>query len=202
MLEAISAYIRNIAVFLIFAGFVRVLLPDGKYREYINLTLAFILVLITAAPLIGLLGGEYTDVFFDFGVGYDKNVMALEHEGYDETQSRLVLEAYAESLKEQLERLVKSCGYVFAGAVFILGDGEENFGEILRIDVEVYSEPEKEEKKPLIRIETVRIGSNTLPGYSGEEAGGDAGTGILKKAISDFYNIVQDNIYIAVRGIG
>lgn len=198
-----SSYIANIAVFLIFMGFIGVILPEGKYKDYINLTLGFILVIIVTAPVIGFLGGGYSDIFADMSLNYDKNVMSLEHSSYDDAQNAMVLSAYEDGLKTQLERVVNMNGtYYFINASFMLGKDDDNFGEILSINLELSQKPKTAAKTPIIRIEPVTVG-NTLPGFAdsgsaGKETEEDEGIKNLRKAISDFYNIVQGNIYINV----
>ncbi|MCL2350256.1 MAG: stage III sporulation protein AF, partial [Defluviitaleaceae bacterium] len=53
-MTALSEYIRNLAVFLIFASFISIISPGKKYEQYINLVLGIILIFVIIAPLSGI----------------------------------------------------------------------------------------------------------------------------------------------------
>ncbi len=47
-------YVKGIALFLIFSEYIGIILPNPKYKQYYNLVLGLILILIIIKPLIDL----------------------------------------------------------------------------------------------------------------------------------------------------
>ena len=207
MIEIISSYVRNIAVFLIFMGFVGVIAPDGKYKSYINLTLGFILVLIVIGPILNILNGGFDALLSDIsfsGLGFsgERTVLASDYNHSEGLQNKMILDAYKEKLEEQLMAVVwphlkKSHSY--ESGVFQVGEGSEDFGEIFAIQLVLAEGRESGEPPPLIYIEPIVIGDKKLPDSLNEPAEEDSYIKNLKKVISDFYNITSSNIYIIVQ---
>jgi stage III sporulation protein AF len=86
-IDSLAYFARNIAVFIIFTSFVGMILPNGKYRAYIDLLFGLILILLIAEPIIG-----FTQNGFGGGVSFetgDESDFGL----YTEMQDELVAEA-------------------------------------------------------------------------------------------------------------
>ncbi len=54
-MDAIVTYFRNIIIFLIFINFVEIILPNKKYKNYMDFVLGLILISIVISPIVKLL---------------------------------------------------------------------------------------------------------------------------------------------------
>ena len=53
-MEGIFSWMKGVAVFLIFSGFLLQLLPDEKYQKYVRFVIGLVLMLLVGAPLFRL----------------------------------------------------------------------------------------------------------------------------------------------------
>ena len=206
MLE-LSNYIRNIAVFLIFASFVTIISPGEKYERYINLVLGIILIFVVASPLMGVIGalsGSSGGIFADISLQYDRAAMAGQIENADEAGREMIISGYREALTEQMERIVRNHGeFVLHRVDFEIDTrSRENFGKILGIYI-VVGKASVAGRTPFITIDPVRIavGVNTR-GELGQNENAEthlAQIMSLKNVISDFYNLDMENIILETR---
>ena len=196
-MHIVSEYIRNIAVFLIFSSFITIISPGKKYEPYINLVLGIILIFLVTIPLAGVINaiaGGSGDFFSDATLQHERAIMARQIEDASQGQINTILETYTQSLTQQLTRIVAGHGFTLHHADFEIDTGAD-FGAILSIHMTV---GEGEATARLVRIDPVRItpGVNTRGEPTPTETQDSTRIISLKNAISDFYNLSQDNIYI------
>ena len=202
MLE-LSNYVRNIAVFLIFASFVTIISPGKKYEQYINLVLGVILIFVVTAPLAGVIGalaGGSGDIFRDIELSYDRAMLARQIESGGEAQLEMILAGYKDALTEQMGRIVRNHGeFELVGVEFDVDTGE-NFGQILAVRAVVTEATGG--RTPFIHIDPVRIaiGVNDRGGDRDREHVESPQIMSLKNAVSDFYNLDIENIILETRG--
>ena len=199
-MQVISEYIRNLAVFLIFSSFITIISPGKKYDPYINLVLGIILIFVITMPLAGVINtiaGGSGDFFSDAALQHDRAVMARQIEDAGQAQIETILETYTQSLTTQLSRIVSNHGFTLHHAYFDINTGED-FGAILGVRISI---SEDDISPNFIRIDPVRItpGINTRGEPTIAEIAESPRIISLKNAISDFYNLSQDNIYINER---
>jgi hypothetical protein len=200
-MQAVSEYIRNIAVFLIFSSFITIISPGKKYEPYINLVLGIILIFLITIPLTGVINaiaGSSGDFFSDATLQHERAVMARQIEDAGRAQIDAILESYIRSLNQQLSRIVSDHGFTLHYADFEIESGLSeglDFGAILSMRITV---SEDDVPLPLIRIDPVRIlpAVNTRGQPVPSEIEESTRIISLKNAISDFYNLSEDNIYI------
>ncbi|MCL2753405.1 MAG: stage III sporulation protein AF [Defluviitaleaceae bacterium] len=202
-MSAISEYIRNLAVFLIFASFVNIINPGKKFEQYINLVLGIILIFVLIAPLSGIinaLAGSSGDIFADISLAYDRAALARQIEQADQAGQQQILNLYRDGLTDQARRLVENHGeFYLETANFTINSSQENFGEILQIHLILR---ETDSSQPFIRIDPVRI--EPVIGSRGEppaESSSPENPHIisLKNLLAGFYNLPTDNIILEVR---
>jgi len=201
-MQIISEYIRNLAVFLIFSSFITIITPSKKYETYVNLVLGIILIFIITMPLAGIINtmvGGSGDFFSDMALQYDRAVMSQRIEDAGQEQIDIILTNYRQSLTQQLERIVSNHNLTLHNAEFEIDIGQD-FGAILSIRA-VVGEDTTVGGTSFIRIDPVRIGLGVNTGGQPTPAEIAESPRIisLKNAISDFYNLSQDNIYIIER---
>ncbi|MDR1703792.1 MAG: stage III sporulation protein AF [Clostridiales bacterium] len=190
-------YVRNVAVFLIFMSIAGIIVPEGRFKGYINLALRLILVLLVAQPLITLAGSGFAGTFFDMGMNLDGRAMRGEYVFNDASQNEKILESYKKNLETQLERLIQPYSYSVESCVFTVGENEADFGEIKNVYLALSKGRKTDESRSVIRVEPVRIGSPALPSEEQEAVQDEIKS--IKKAISDFYNVTSTNILITVQ---
>jgi len=195
MQEAFSAYIRSMALFILFASLVQALVPNARYKAYIRLVLGFILLLIAVRPLGGILqaltGGGLQGALQALKPDYKTEATAFST---DARQDVLVLDIYERELYTQLDALTNSVGLHLLDADFQIAAAGERFGLVEEIWLTVSAQAKK---AALIRIEPIRIQvgiqADPPPPEEPEEIAA------LKKAISHFYNLSTQHIHCNIR---
>jgi len=196
-MQVVSEYIRNIAVFMIFSSFITIISPGKKYEPYINLVLGIILIFLITIPLAGVINaiaGGSGDFFSDASLQHERAIMARQIEDAGQAQIDTILETYTQSLAQQLTRIVENHGFALHNVEFDIDSGED-FGKIQSMRITI---SEDDVQPRLIRIDPVRIaaGVNTRGEQTPSEIEESPRIISLKNAISDFYNLSEDNIYV------
>jgi len=198
----LANYIRNIAVFMIFASFVTIICPSKKFEQYINLVLGIIMIFVVAAPLAGIITsitGSSGNILRDMHINYDRAVLARQIADADQAGRDAIIAEYRSALTEQLRRVVDTHGTFSLQDAYFDIDVDENFGKILSIHAVLTTRTVG--RQPLISIDPVRIeigiGTRGLPASSDATESPQILT--LKNAISDFYNLDMSNIILETR---
>ena len=200
-MTALSDYIRNLAVFLIFASFINIINPGKKFERYINLVLGIILIFVLTAPLAGVinaLANSSGDIFADTMLNYDKAALAKHIENADGAGQELILQMYKDGLTQQAKRLVENHGsFSLSHADFEIDTGQKNFGEILSMRLTLQS---ADNKGSFVRIEPVKIqpilGNRGEPVETEQNLVESAQIMSLKNLLSGFYNLDMQNIIL------
>ena len=198
-MDWLRSYTLNIAVVLIFTGFLGLVLPGGKYKEYIKLVTGVLVILIIISPVAGLMNsGGYEALFKQAEAELNMNITGKERPYYyDDTMAKTVLEVYAKDIRSQLEEKIAAHGFTVEDASIYIEESNENFGRIIGIDL-ILEEGAKEEKNNLIKVDKIKIEPISKKGT--DNAGEDTQEiKKLKNFISDFYNLSVDNIHIKIR---
>ncbi len=193
MIQSIAEYIKNIALFLIFMTLVAAVTPKSKYKEYVSLVLGLIFIFIALSPVKALLEAGNGR---DFALELQKGIMIKERDYYSEEQRAEALETYRTQLCGQTENLVAALGYSAKVNIELYDD--ERFGEINRIYLNLTKKEAEPTRIPIIRIEEVKISKNT-PESEEQSSEASPEEEKIKKAVSDFYNVPTDNIYIIIQ---
>ncbi len=107
MIDYFYNYIKNIIFFLIFMSFIQVILPTNKYRSYINLIFGMILVFIMIEPLNILFDNvKNIEAITIFNEDDFKN-NNIDINKYKNIQNEMVKSAFKDSLKKQIETILK-----------------------------------------------------------------------------------------------
>lgn len=194
MINSFSSYIKEIAFFLIFMIFIEIILPQSKYRNYINLVLGLLLIFIMIKPVNILLAKFNTSIdseIINKTIEIDKNAIEKEKQYYTEKQKELIFNNFNENLKKQLTSILNN--YAYVNDVNFEIDYENLKINDIYVDI---SYEQKAEKEKFIRIKPVIINDDTLKDEKNEE---DEKIKNIKNIISDFYNLSVDNIHITVQ---
>jgi len=203
-MTALSDYIRNLAVFILFSSFISIIIPGKKYEHYINLVLGVILIFLIIAPLSGViaaLSSSSGDIFADTALAYNRAALARQIEAADQAGQEAILALYREGLAEQAGRLIDNHGHFsLLAANFQINSGPENFGEITSMHLILSP---KDTTTPLVRIEPIRItpAINTRgePAPQNDTAVECPHIMSLKNLLASFYSLAADNIILETR---
>jgi len=199
-------------------SFAGIIIPDGKYKEYINLTLGFILIIIMIRPIGAVVAGLsdpdsfMADAAYLLDKGYFINTVGGD---FDDLQMEMIVSEYKNGLSERLRAVINKetakTGLTYLSSEFTVDTSEEGLGGILRVDAVVVNSKTvaEETKKPFIRVERVEIdmsipfeninkSDRDEPDNKDTDADNEEIIN-LKNKISDFYNLPADNINIRVQ---
>jgi stage III sporulation protein AF len=183
-MPAFFDYLRNITYYLLFAALVGMLAPGGKYQQYVRLVTGLVLLFLLIQPLTAFVKGPgipVTQWFMDAVPEADTN--------YESLRVSLLRDAFEEQLNSQLAVLLQQNNYELIDAEFVY---TEDFSRIEGLSLIVQRHTAKQEKRPFIRIEPIRI-SDAPESDSGEEAEA------VKKLISGFYNLSVTHIHVKIQ---
>ena len=141
-MEALRDWTMTIAGVIVFGSMCDMLMPENGIKKYIRLALGLILVISIITPVVSLLGG-----FRD-----EQENAYTSYSQMEERQREDITKIYRENVGAKINSALESKypGRAFETRVET-SDSQENFGEILRVDVVVYtnSETGEEQRKDL-----------------------------------------------------
>ncbi|MCL2674453.1 MAG: stage III sporulation protein AF [Defluviitaleaceae bacterium] len=206
-MQAFNDYIRNIMYLVVFMTFVGMIMPGGNYRKYVDIVMGLVLIIVIITPIASLVGAEARagEVVARFLDGDISAMTAHDEAHFMSRRERMLNENVNDIVAAQISALIRDTGFslIRSDVRFSAETGE--FLE-LRLIVSpngtssVAGAVETVERRPFIRIERVEVSlrESRQTGQTQNESTEsiDAETQLLRKIISDFYNVSQDNIHI------
>lgn len=205
-MELIYTWIRNIVIYMLLNTIIMNLVGGKNYKKYVSIVSGMILVLIVIAPIMDFMKLEdKLDLFLD------KNDFAMETSNFRTDVSRMeeagrkaIFAEYEEKIRQQVEAILDEERLRMTDLKLRLELDTESseFGSILSMEITATTEydDQKEDGKRLliddIEIDHIKISDR-------EEDTGRTPSPleiIMKKRLSDFYNIEQGNININIQG--
>ena len=185
MIDYFYDYIRNIILFLVFMSFIQVILPNNKYRSYINLVFGMILIFIMIQPINNIFNGinsiDSLNIFNKKDFEINSNI---DSEKYKDVQNQMVKNAFQDNIKAQVESILKN-EYTIKEINLELYENkyeEINIDKIYltlnKFNKNIYINPFNEDEY-MQNIEKKEINN-------------------IKNLISDFYNMPNENIFITI----
>jgi len=199
-MDWLRQYSLNIVVVLVFSAFVALVLPGGKYKEYIKLVTGIIVILIIISPAAELINyHSYEGLLKQAQLELDMKIAGKEIYYHDASMVKAIIELYSEDIKNQLGKNVRGYGFRLEYANIIIDESEEDFGKITGIDLILSkAETQKEEAQGFIKVDKIRL--EPVGKEISENSGQDSEEiKKIKNFISGFYNLSADNIHIKVQ---
>ena len=212
MLEAFSAYIKTVMFFIIFSALVGIILPSGKYKNYISVVLGFILIFVAAKPLSSLF--NVNDIVSSVTRQIDEALTANgstddSSAGFADAQTLrddMIAQSVNVQLETQLAPMVAPYGYGVARAEG--GVGYDNLS-LSSVSVWLTEEPaqsgggtaQPDGVSPIEQIMVAPIVIGTAAPNAAASPADDTQPILaqIKKQIADFYNIPVENIYLSIQ---
>lgn len=109
MIDYFYNYIKNIILFLIFMSFIQVILPNNKYRSYINLVFGMMLVLVMIKPLNFIFQNikavQALAIFNEEDINLNNNINV---DKYKNVQNQMFKTAFEQNVKNQIENMLQN----------------------------------------------------------------------------------------------
>ncbi len=196
MIQAISTYIKGIAIFMVFMTYVEVIMPDKSYKQYISLVMGLILIFLVLSPIGNVIkhAGSFSDFnILNNSVMLSQKTIANEKTFYNDEQKKAILTTYKSELRNQMESFLAEYGTISMLGIDV-SEGDDDFGTIQRIYIEMTPTKQKKREK-LIHIKPVQVNPDKTAPQNDDS---DERVNIIKNKISDFYNLSVDHIYIKI----
>ena len=184
----ISAYAKNILFFIIFIVFAGIILPDDKYKKYIDMVIGLVLVFIIIEPVSGIFAKGVFVPGNDLFAGIDDSETS-DISQFEAAQNKMIKDTLNNQLFAQLKSLLSEKGYELTFVDFTVSD---DFNKIEAVHAVVSKSPQEAAEKSFIRIEPITINPKNLP------VGNISETEEIRIIISGFYNIDVGNIFVSM----
>jgi stage III sporulation protein AF len=205
-LSEIYEWVRNIVIYLILNTIIMNLLGNSSYKKYVSIVSGMILLLIVVSPLLKLLNmDEILDYYLNSNI-YQTDVSEFQNElkVMEDKQKDMVFAGFENRIREQVADILKDDGlYLYDIKVIVNRDSEsDSFGAIKSLSVVAgYIEEE------VIPVQMINIDRIVISDKKGEDDNRKMSISNLlspmeiqiKKRLSDFYNMEQDNINISIK---
>lgn len=183
-MEYFYDYIRNIIIFLLFISFLQIIMPNEKYRNYLQLVLGMILIFIMIKPAKDLIKNFQK---IDFGSGYEETfTLKDEQEKYTELHNEMINNLLEENMKLQIEQIISDKYKINSIDIKL---EEDKYYNVVVTEIKLVIS--KDEIKG-IYVKPFSNKSGNVEEINKTEENN------IKKIISDFYNLNLDNIFITI----
>lgn len=151
-LDFLESYIKNILLLVILAACVEIILPDDKYKKYINLVSGFILILIMILPIQNL-----SKKYFIFG----QNSLEIKKQG----KKNFFGDIYKKSVIKQVNLLAEKMEIKILGCEIVVKE-ENNVCEIKNLKINFDNDCKIDDKKKFLYALSLiyKIGTENIIG--------------------------------------
>lgn len=149
MLGAFSAYIKNIAVFILFAAFAELIMPENNFKKYISMVMGLLLITAILKPML-LVFQKGTDLEWQTiqkTVSLWTQQYAIENGVQKQWEYEMILDIYQKELEQKWTEELKNTFHTNTVSVHTeVSKQPQNYGEILTVNITGASEKEEEMK--------------------------------------------------------
>lgn len=153
MIETIGAYIKTITALTIFSAFVGILMPDGRFRTYVDMILGILVLTAVLTPFLrvfGIVPDEFT--FRRLTSEIEENATAFSKTEYEAMEQNNLNHAYGIVLEERIqEDLTANFQGIEDVTLSYCGDVQsEDYGKLEEIEISVTTNEATEEEEAVI----------------------------------------------------
>ncbi len=205
-MELIYTWIRNIVIYMLLNTIIINLVGGKNYKKYISIVSGMILVLIVITPIMDFMKIEdKLDLFQsknDFSV--ETSEFRADLNRMEEAGREAIFAEYKEKIKQQVKEILAKEKLKLTEFDLKLDQdaASSEFGSVLSMDISATNEysSRKEENNHLL-IDDIEINHIRIKEEEDDiERPPSPQEIIMKKRLSDFYNIEQGNININIQG--
>lgn len=206
MIRFLGDWIRNIALFIIFAVFLEMLMPDNSFKKYIHILLGLVLMLILTKPITSFLLKDFSleDMIEINELEVERQTILKEKNIIQSNQNHLIIDTYKDKLSMQIKKLIESNTDYTSNVIHIMineDTNSEDYGTIEELKIQVTDKqsgsPEMSTIEP---IKPITIHTKTKKDNRINDSYRDIETEKnIKNLLINFYNLSGDNIHIIVQ---
>lgn len=114
-MEMIKAWVRDLAILVIFASMLEMLLPNGSLKKYVKLVMGFFVMLTILNPVLSFFRADYTAFYpFNYLPNGKSQQAAILQQGQQmkEANDSLAVGAFRAQLEQQIRALILTQGEV------------------------------------------------------------------------------------------
>ncbi|MCI9353712.1 MAG: stage III sporulation protein AF [Firmicutes bacterium] len=138
MLEAFSAYIKNIAVFTLFAAFAELLMPENNFKKYLSIVMGLLLLTAVLKPML-LIFQRGSDLELQT-IQKTVSLWAESNEGVNTAQEKwndeMILDIYKKELEQKWTQELQNKFHTDTVSVLAeFSQQPDNYGQIISVSI-------------------------------------------------------------------
>lgn len=183
MIKFINSWVQGIIIAVIISTIIEMILPDGNIKKYIRTVIGSYIVFVIASPIITKLTGKEISL-----ETYKLPEIETYQVGSIDTNS-YIESTYIDKIKQEIKTTIEEKGYSAIKVDIEIETGDENYGNIQKINLLLTSETIQENKIKPIEI-------NIEKNVEREEETTNEEFEELKQELKETYGTPLENIYI------
>ncbi len=138
MLEAFSAYIKNIAVFTLFVAFAELLMPENNFKKYLSIVMGLLLLTAVLKPML-LIFQRGSDLELQT-IQKTVSLWAESNEGVNTAQEKwndeMILDIYKKELEQKWTQELQNKFHTDTVSVLAeFSQQPDNYGQIISVSI-------------------------------------------------------------------
>lgn len=138
MLEAFSAYIKNIAVFTLFTAFAELLMPENNFKKYLSIVMGLLLLTAVLKPML-LIFQRGSDLELQT-IQKTVSLWAESNEGVNTAQEKwndeMILDIYKKELEQKWTQELQNKFHTDTVSVLAeFSQQPDNYGQIISVSI-------------------------------------------------------------------
>lgn len=152
MIEAFSAYIKTIAIFIIFSAFAEIIMPNENFKKYVHIVIGFLMIVIVLKPITTVLGKgglDFTNMIEEKEVNISNEQIVQNGKNYEAMENEYLLNIYKQNMIDKITSDMEQKEIYPSNILLTIGEQENNFGELLEIEMTISKKNEKQKNSVL-----------------------------------------------------
>ena len=148
MIEFLRTWANQIIVAVIIATIFEMLLPNGNNKKYVKMVIGIYVLFTIIEPIITKVTGNNLDISnFNYEKYFDKEVLETSSQDFENNNSKLIKQAYIDSVENDIRTKIKQKGYeiVDISIEIIENENQDTYGTIENINLKIKKIKEDEE---------------------------------------------------------
>jgi len=146
MLGAFSAYIKNIAVFILFAAFAELIMPENNFKKYISMVMGLLLITAVLKPML-LVFQKGTDLEWQTiqkTVSLWTQQYHIENGIQEQWEHEMIIDIYQKELEQTMPNVqiafrkeeLKNTFHMDTVSVYTeISKQSENYGDVITVNI-------------------------------------------------------------------
>lgn len=138
MLGAFSAYIKNIAVFTLFAAFAELIMPENNFKKYISMVMGLLLITAVLKPML-LVFQKGTDLEWQTiqkTVSLWTQQYHIENGIQEQWEHEMIIDIYQKELEQKWTEELKNTFHMDTVSVYTeISKQSENYGDVITVNI-------------------------------------------------------------------